>query len=173
MIKHKNQRVGVFVDVQNMYYSAKNLFDAKVDFGAILKDAVSGRMLIRATSYVIKALETAEEIKFYSALDKQGFEVKIKDLQYFQDGTKKGDWDVGITIDAIKMSRQLDVVVFVTGDGDFVPAVEYLQYHGLLVEVMGFGETTNAHLKEIADEYTDLSRSKGQFLIAGGNKAKR
>lgn len=165
MIQHKDQRVGVFVDVQNMYYSAKNLFNSKVNFGSILKDAVLGRKLIRATAYVIKALETEEEEKFYTALDKQGFEVKIKDLQHFQDGTKKGDWDVGITIDAIKMSQQFDVVIFVTGDGDYVPAVEYLQYHGLLVEVMGFGETTNTHLKEVADEYTDLSRNKTKFLI--------
>ena len=129
MIKHKEQRVGVFVDVANMYHSAKNLYSARANFKEILTRAVSGRKLIRAVAYVVKA-QIQEEENFFTALDKQGFEVKSKDLQVFAGGMKKGDWDVGITIDMIKMSPQLDSIVLVTGDGDYIPAVQYLQYHG-------------------------------------------
>ena len=171
MIKHKEQRVGVFVDVQNMYYSAKNLFGSYVNFAKILESAVAGRKLIRAIAYVIKA-QIREEQKFFEALEYQGYEIKIKDLQVFAGGIKKGDWDIGIAIDAIKLSRQLDVVAIVTGDGDFLPLVEYLQYHGLLVESLAFSETASAKLMEKADDFTDLSLNKRRFLINPALKAK-
>ncbi|NQU77441.1 NYN domain-containing protein [Candidatus Falkowbacteria bacterium] len=164
MTKHPEQRVGVFIDVQNLYYSAKNLFHAKVDFGKVLKEAVGPRKLIRAFAYVIQA-QLPEEKKFFTALDSQGFEVKMKDLQVFVTGDKKGDWDVGMTIDAIKVAPQLDVIVLVTGDGDYIPAIEYLQYHGTQMEVIAFGETTSSRLKEIADDFTDLSENREHFLI--------
>lgn len=171
MIKHKEQRVGVFVDVQNMYYSAKNLFGAYVNFAKILESAVAERKLIRAIAYVIKA-QIREEQKFFEALEYQGYEIKMKDLQVFAGGIKKGDWDIGIAIDAIKLSRQLDVVAIVTGDGDFLPLVEYLQYHGLLVESLAFSETASAKLIEKADDFTDLSLNKRRFLINPALKAK-
>lgn len=164
MLKHKDQRVGIFVDVQNMYYSARNLFGARVNFGEILNRAVAGRQLIRATAYVVKS-ETGEEIKFFEALDKQGFELKMKDLQVFAGGAKKGDWDVGLTIDAVSMSSKLDVVILVTGDGDFVPLIKYLQFLGQRVEVIAFGDTTSQRLKEEADEFFDLASEKSKFLI--------
>lgn len=160
MVKHPEQRVAVFVDVGNMYHSAKNLYNAKVNFKEVLKAAVGGRKLVRAIAYVIKS-KSQEEQKFFEALDSQGFEVRMKDLQVFLGGTKKGDWDAGMVVDAIKMSPKLDVIVLVTGDGDFVPLVEYLQYHGHLVEVLGFKETTSARLIEAVDDYTDLSDSIG------------
>ena len=81
------------------------------------------------------------------------------------DGTAKGDWDVGIVIDAIKMSRSLDVVILISGDGDYVPAVEYLQYHGVQVEVAAFGETASLKLKETADDFIDISKNTKKFLI--------
>lgn len=166
MLKHKDQRVGVFVDVQNMYYSARNLYGSRVNFANILQQAVEGRKLIRAVAYVVKA-ESPEEIKFFEALDKQGFEVNMKDLQVFVGGAKKGDWDVGITIDAITMSNKLDVVVLVTGDGDFLPLVQYLQFLGQRVEVIAFAETASARLKEQADDFFDLSGDKARFLLRG------
>ena len=164
MVKHPHQRVGVFVDVQNMYYSAKNLYDRYVNFAQVLKEAVAGRQLIRATAYTISA-QLPDEKHFYDALRLQGFEVKTKELQVFPGGVKKGDWDVGIAVDAIKMSRQLDVIVLVTGDGDFIPLVEYLGYHGLLVEVMAFKKTTSSRLADLADDYIDLSMNTRRFLI--------
>ena len=164
MIKHKEQRVGVFVDVQNMYHSAKNLYKTKVNFKEVLKVAVAGRKLILALAYVIKS-QSSEEQNFFEALDKQGFEIRIKDLQIFAGGAKKGDWDVGIAIDMIKMSENVDVLILVSGDGDFTPVVEYIQNHGRLVEILAFKETTSAKLIERADDFTNLSQNKQKFLL--------
>ena len=164
--KHKEQRVGVFVDVANMYYSAKNLYKgAKVDFGKILKEAVAGRKLIRAFAYVIKAGIEPEQA-FYDALEKQGYEVRTKELQVFPGGAKKGDWDVGICVDMIKMAPMLDTEVLVSGDGDFIDLLEYLHSrHAERVEVVGFGKTTSRKLIEEADEFLNLDEDSERFLI--------
>jgi len=164
MIKHKEQRVGVLVDVSNMYHSAKNLYGHKANFKEILIKAVSGRKLIRATAYVIKT-ENKDEMNFFEALSQQGFEVKMKDLQIFAGGAKKGDWDVGITIDAMKLADKLDVLILVSGDGDYLPAVSYLQNNkGCLVEIMAFRRTCSSRLIEEADDFTDLGSSR-KYLI--------
>lgn len=165
MTSFKEQRVGVLVDIQNLYYSAKVIYKKKVNFGQILKDAVGERKLIRAFAYGIKTMEGLEE-KFFEALGKQGFEVKTKDLQIFPGGAKKGDWDVGITVDAIKMAKNLDVIVLVSGDGDYLPVVEYLQNtFGCRVEVIAFSESASSKLAEKSDKFTDLSKDKKRFLI--------
>jgi len=163
MIKHKEQRVGVLVDVSNMYHSAKNIYNRKVDFKEILTAAVAGRKLIRATAYVIKT-ETEEGMPFFEALSQQGFEVKMKDLQIFNSGAKKADWDVGITMDAIKLADKLDVIILVSGDGDYLPLVSYLQNtKGCLVEVMAFRQTASSKLIEESDDFINLSDNK-KFL---------
>ncbi|HNV12799.1 MAG TPA: NYN domain-containing protein [bacterium] len=165
MVKHKEQRVGVLIDVSNMYHSAKNLFGKKANFQEILKQAVAGRKLIRATAYVIKT-EKEEEFPFFEALSQQGFEVKMKDLQIFAGGAKKANWDIGIAIDAIKLASKLDVIVLVSGDGDFLPLMSYLQNNkGCLVEVMAFGKTTSSKLVEESDDFIDLGKDK-KFLIS-------
>ena len=164
MIKHKEQRLGIFVDVSNMYHSAKNLFNKRVNFKEVLREAVSGRKLIRAAAYVVKT-ETEEETHFFEALSQQGFEVKMKELQIFAGGAKKADWDVGIAVDAIKLADKLDVIVLVTGDGDFLPLVSYLQNtKGCLVEVMAFRQTASSRLVEESDDFTNLSESS-KFLL--------
>lgn len=165
VIKHKDQRVGVFIDVPNLYHSAKNLYRAKVNFKEVLKTAEAGRHLIRAIAYAIRT-ESGEEQAFVEALTKSGIEVKLKDLQVFPGGMKKGDWDVGITVDAIALSNKLDTIVIVTGDGDFVPLVQYLKtVSGCQVEVIGFGRSTSAHLKELADDFIDLGQEPKRYLI--------
>lgn len=165
MIKHKEQRVGVLVDVANMYHSAKNLFGAKVNFQEILKQAVAGRKLIRATAYAIKT-ESEEETPFLDALIQVGYEVKIKDLQVFAGGAKKADWDIGLAIDAIKLADKLDVIVIVSGDGDFLPLLSYLQNNkGCLVEIMSFAKTTSSRLIDEADDFTDLALDPKFLLI--------
>ncbi len=163
VIKHKEQRVGVFIDTQNLYHSARNLYKARVNFGAVLKDAVAGRALVRAVAYVITT-EAGDEKNFFEALTKLGIETKTKDLQVFHSGTKKGDWDVGLAVDAIKMAPRLDTVVLVSGDGDFVPLVEYLQTL-TQVEVISFGKSTSARLREVADDFIDLSENPRKYLI--------
>ena len=170
MIKHKEQRVGVFIDVANMYHSAKNIYHAKVNFKEVLKTAVAGRKLIRAIAYVIRS-ESEEERGFFGALDKQGFEVKQKDLQIYAGGAKKADWDVGIAMDAVKQADRLDSVVIVSGDGDYRPLVIYLQENkGCQVEVIAFGKTTSSKLIEDCDDFTDLSKDTKKYLLSGGNK---
>ena len=168
MIKHKEQRVGVLVDIANMYHSAKNLFGKKVNFQEILKQAVAGRKLIRATAYAIRT-ESEEETPFLDALVQAGYEVKIKDLQIFAGGAKKADWDVGLAIDAVKLADKLDVIIIVSGDGDFLPLLSYLQNNkGCLVEVMSFAKTTSARLIDEADDFVDLAHDP-KFLIANYN----
>ncbi len=164
-MKISEQRIGVLVDVANMYYSAKNIHGSRVNFGKILEDAVGERQLVRALAYVIKA-DSPDEQKFFDALDKQGFELKMKDLQVFAGGAKKGDWDVGITVDAIKLADRLDTIVLVAGDGDYIPLVRYLQEaKGCRVEVMAFQESTSLKLREVSDNFIDLSGDKKKYLL--------
>ena len=161
--RHKNQRIGVFVDVQNMYYSAKNLHKAKANFRTILKDAVVDRNIIRAIAYVIKA-DVKDENTFYDALEEMGFEVKAKDLQVFYGGAKKGDWDVGIAMDVMRLAPKLDTVVLVSGDGDFSDLLEHAKSLGCRTEVLAFGKTTSHKLIEVADLFIDLDKNKEYLL---------
>ena len=163
-IKNKEQRVTVFIDVQNLYHSAKNLFQARVNFGEILKSGVAGRKLIRAFAYVVRT-KTGEEKPFFDALINLGIETRVKDLQEYFGGLKKADWDVGIAVVAIKTADSVDVVVLVSGDGDYVPLVDYLQNHGKRVEVMAFGKSTSSKLREAADEFIDLSEPQDKYLL--------
>lgn len=172
MIKHPEQRVAVFIDTQNMYYSAKNLFEARVNFKNILEDAVAGRKLIRAIAYVVRT-KTGEEKPFFEALYKLGIETKEKDLQTYLGGVKKADWDVGLAVDAIKLADKADAIVLISGDGDFLPLLEYLKItKGCLVEIMSFRETTSNKLFEITDDYIDLSADKRRYLLKGGKRGR-
>ncbi len=170
MIKHKDQRIGIFVDVQNMYHSAKHLYKSNVNFQEVLKTAVASRKLIRAVAYGI-ITTGGDEKRFLERLAKQGFEVKTKELQIFPGGAKKGDWDIGLAVDAIKMADKLDVVILVTGDGDFIPLIRYLQENkGCLVELISFAKSTSGKLIENADDYTDLSKNTGKYLLKTGRR---
>jgi len=163
--KQKSQRVGVLIDVQNLYHSAKNLYNnARVNFGEVLKKSVSGRKLIRAFAYVVKT-KTGEEKAFFEALTKLGFETRVRDLKEFYGGAKKADWDVGIVVDAIRTSPNLDTIILVSGDGDFVPLVDYLKSRGKRVEIMAFGKTTAAELREVADEFINLDKNLKKYLL--------
>lgn len=165
IIKHPEQRVGVFIDTQNLYHSAKNLYHARVNFGNLLKDSVAGRRLIRARAYVVTT-ESGEEQGFFEALGKIGIETRTKDLQIFFGGAKKADWDVGMAVDAITMAPKLDTVILFTGDGDFIPLVEYLRTHGgCQVEVVSFGRSTSGKLKEATDHFLDLDADPRRYLM--------
>jgi uncharacterized LabA/DUF88 family protein len=168
VIKHPAQRVGVFIDTQNLYHSAKHLYKTRVNFANVLAEAVGGRTLVRAIAYVIST-EGGEESGFFDALTKIGIETKVKGLQVFSDGAKKADWDVGIAVDAIKLAPKLDTVILATGDGDFVPLIEYLDMHGVQVEVISFGKSSSAKLKEAAHAFTDMCDDPKRYLI--GNRS--
>lgn len=172
IVKHPEQRVGIFIDTQNLYHSAKNIHKSKVNFEAVVKDALANRKLVRAISYVVTT-ESGEEQPFFEALKKIGIETKTKDLQIFFGGAKKADWDVGMAIDAIKMAPKLDVIVLATGDGDFIPLVEYVRAQGCQVEVIAFGRSASSKLIETADEFTDMDEDPRRYLIGARLASRR
>ena len=161
---HDAQRVGVFVDVQNMYYSAKNIHSGRVDFQKLLDSAVMNRKLIRALAYVVKA-DTPDEENFFDALRRIGYEVKMKDLKEFYGGKKKADWDVGMSVDMIQQAKKLDTVVLVTGDGDFAVLVSHLKSMGCRVEVMSFQKSSAKELRDVADNFIDMDENANRFLV--------
>lgn len=169
IVKHTSQRVAVLIDTQNLYHSAKHLFGRRVNFGNVVTDAVAGRDLVRAIAYVITS-EAGDEKNFFEALVKMGIETKTKDLQVFQDGAKKGDWDVGLAVDAISLSTKVDTIILVTGDGDFVPLVQYLKTHGVQVEVVSFTRSTSKLLADATDETFDLGANPSRYLIGTQNR---
>lgn len=163
-MRHTNQRVGVFVDVQNMYYSARALYEQRVDFGQILQEAVGDRQLIRAFAYVIQA-DNEDEGTFFDALQERGYELRMKELLNFHGGNSKGDWDVGLAMDVVRMVDKLDVVVLVSGDGDFKDLLQYVKGHGARAEVMAFGSSASSQLVAEADAVYDLAQDPKRFLI--------
>lgn len=164
MIQRPSQRVAVFIDTQNMYHSAKHLYGSRVNFPALVEAAVGNRELVRAIAYVAKS-KTGEETAFFEALTSNGIELKVKDVQEFASGEKKADWDVGMAVDAMAISSRVDVVVIVTGDGDFIPLVQYLKANGIVCEAVAFGSSTNNQLREVVDHFLDLSENPTQFLL--------
>lgn len=168
--KYADQRIGIFIDIQNLYHSSKNLFNARVNYKELIASLVGNRKLIRAMAYVVQTegvagmtdhvvaaengKQTKSESTFFDALKQAGIELRMKDIQVYPGGMKKADWDVGMAIDAVRMADFLDVIVLVTGDGDFVPLVQYLKWgKGREVEVAGFSRTTNTKLRDEADSF--------------------
>lgn len=158
----------MFIDAQNLYHSARNLYGAKVNFGAVLKEALAGRHLIRAIAYVITT-EGEEEKGFFEALNSLGIETRTKDLQVFFGGAKKADWDVGLAIDAVRLSSKVDAIILASGDGDFVPLVEYLKFNGTQVEVITFGRSASGKLREAADDFIDMCEDQHKYLLGARN----
>ena len=171
-IKHKAQRVAVFIDVQNMYHSARNLYDRRVNFREILKTSVAGRQLIRAFAYVVRT-ESGEEKPFFEALERLGIETREKDLKIYYGGMKKADWDVGMAVDAIRLSNSVEVIVIVSGDGDFIPLVEYLKNQGKQTEVIAFGKSASSKLQDTADDFVDLSENPDLYLLKNVSKTNK
>ena len=159
-----SQRVGIFVDTQNLYHSAKSNYNSHVNYRGLVNAALNGRRLVRAFAYVIKS-EHTEEVKFFDALNDMGIETRIKDIQVFYSGEKKADWDVGIAIDIVRLSEKLDVVVLVSGDGDFTEVLKYVRSRGIKAEVMAFKKTTSMNLVDESDVFTDLGADPAKFLI--------
>ncbi len=165
VIKHSDQRVAVFIDTQNLYHSAKNLYNAKVNFGAIMDTVVGKRKLIRALAYVITT-EAGDETQFFDALTKLGIETKTKDLQIFYGGSKKADWDVGLAVDAIRLAPKVDTIVLATGDGDFVPLINFLKEHfGVQVEVISFGRSSSTKLREACEDFIDMCDHPEKYIL--------
>jgi uncharacterized LabA/DUF88 family protein len=201
---YSNQRVGIFVDVSNLYHSAKNLYQGRVNYAELIKHLVGGRQLIRALAYVVRSEgvepqqarghharmaekdqaaavslapgsaigngngngngnggdmngSASSEASFFEALEKAGLELRMKDLQIYAGGMKKGDWDVGLTVDVIRMMQFLDVIILVTGDGDYIPLINYVKWGGgRVVEVAAFRRSASSKIVEAADEFINI-----------------
>lgn len=150
-------RVGIFVDVQNIFYAAKS-FNARLDFEKLLELSVGKRRLIRAIAYVVQSPDV-DQSNFISMLQQKSYEVKRKDLRLRSDGSAKGDWDMGMAIDIMRFVDKLDVVVLVSGDGDFVPLVELVKTLGPRVEVISFTYNTARDLINSADEHIPIEEA--------------
>ncbi|WP_254763127.1 NYN domain-containing protein [Natrinema marinum] len=161
---HPGQRVAVLVDAQNLYHTAQSIYSRNIDYSALLEKAVQDRQLTRAIAYVIRA-DSPEEESFFEALIDIGFEPKIKDIKTFADGTKKADWDVGMSLDAVTLANHVDTIVLCTGDGDFSRLCSHLRHEGVRVEVMAFESSTAEELIAEADSFLDLGDRHETFLL--------
>ena len=145
------------------------MFQKRVNFKELVSSALGERQLVRAFAYVVRT-KTGEEKSFFEAPDKIGHRHKSQRFAGILWRDEKADWDVGIAVDAIKTAEIVDVIVIASGDGDYAPLVEYLKNQGRRVEVMAFGRSASAKLKEIADEFVDLEENTKRYLIRGGAK---
>jgi len=169
----KFQRTLILLDVQNLYHSAKNIYKARVNFKELVKRLNNNRNLIRAFAYVVKC-DTILEKGFFDALIKSGIELRIKDLLIYPDGTKKADWDVGLAIDAVRLSSLVDVVILVSGDADFLPLVSYLKWgKGVQVEIAAFSKTCSSVLRKEADYFIPIEEIPKVFFKAQSRKTTR
>ncbi len=157
------KKVALFVDVQNIYYTVKEGHRAHFDYRIFWAEATSGREVVKAIGYAIDRGDP-KQIGFQEILKGIGFEIKLKPFIRRRDGSTKGDWDVGITIDLLEYAPEVDVVVLASGDGDFDLAVKKIrQKHKVSVEVYGVPKLTAASLIDAADRYIPI---EGKFLLS-------
>ena len=151
-------RVAVFVDVQNVYYTVKQIYGCHFDYRAFWDQVTTGREVVRAFAYAIDRKDQ-KQIRFQQILESIGFEVKLKPFIQRSDGSAKGDWDVGITLDMIELANEVDVAVLASGDGDFDLAVRKLRdAHGVEVEVYGVRKLTAASLIQAATRFVPIEQ---------------
>jgi len=161
---YRHQRVALFLDIQNLYYSARDSFNRKVNFEKVLDKVLNDRILIRAIAYLVK-LQGVDQKGFMNTLKHIGYQVRVKEPKIFkrldEDGnlwtTVKADWDMGIAMDAISLAEKIDVAILASGDGDFADLVRYLHTKGVKVEIAAFKQTVAKELIEVADSFIDLT----------------
>ena len=183
--REPTERVAVFVDGANLYHSIKNYYKGVLDYGRLLSAAVGGRKLLRATFYIVEKQETDETQGTPSArsfvynLNKFGYKVRSKPLVVHETLTAegersvshKGDWDIGLVVDMMRLANHADAYVLVSGDGDYVEAVEYLQSEkGIRVEVISAAQCTSQALLDVCDLHTDLADIPDLFRRPGPQK---
>jgi uncharacterized LabA/DUF88 family protein len=182
--RDERERVAVFVDGANLYHSIKNYYKGVLDYGRLLAAAVGERKLLRATFYIVEKQETEEgsasSRSFVYNLNKFGYKVRSKPLVVHEtlspEGERtvshKGDWDIGVVVDMMRLADHADTYVLVSGDGDYVEAVEYLQSEkGIRVEVMSAAQCTSQALLDVCDLHTDLADVPNLFRRPGPPKA--
>ncbi len=151
------KNVAVFVDVANIFYAAKAA-GVDIDYVLLLKAATAGRDLVRAYAYTGLDPDNENQRNFHAFLARNGFKVVSKDIRKYGDGKVKANLDIELVVDMMKTSRNLDVAVVVSGDGDFAPAIRAVQEMGVRVEVISFRGNTSSDLMEVADKFTDITQ---------------
>ncbi|HKM37087.1 MAG TPA: NYN domain-containing protein [Thiopseudomonas sp.] len=151
--------VVILVDVQNIYYTVRQGFATGFDYNAFWAEATAGRKVVKAIAYATERGDEKQR-QFQNILRAIGFEVKLKPYVQRSDGSRKGDWDVGIAVDAMEFSHLADVVVMATGDGDFDVLVERIRsLHKVDVEVFGVEEFTAFSLIRAASKFRPINGS--------------
>jgi uncharacterized LabA/DUF88 family protein len=148
--------VAVFVDVQNVYYTTRQQFSRHFDYNTFWAEATRGRKVVAAIAFAIDRGDEKQK-QFQAILRAIGFEVKLRPFIQRSDGSAKGDWDVGIALDVLEYAPQADVVVLVSGDGDFDVLVDKIRdRHRVYVEVYGVAALTAGSLMRAADRFVPI-----------------
>lgn len=163
------QRVGLFVDTQNLFHAARDGHGRNVDYARLLAHAARGRRLAHATAYVVEREGERAAYGFVTKLSVLGYRVRRRTLRIHRTGTDgrtilEGDWDMGISADMVRAWDALDVIVLASGDGDFVPMLALAQDRGVRVEVLAFRATSGQSLIDLADRFDDLAEMDGIFV---------
>jgi len=154
----RKENIAIFVDSQNLYYSARMGYAAKVNYEKLLKLITGNRNLIKAYAYIVQPPE-GDVKPFANSLERIGYIVKIKDVRTRADGSAKANWDMGIALDILGMLDRVDTIVLASGDGDFAPLVEFIKGKNKRVEIFSFPENTAYDLKEKADRFEPLGEN--------------
>lgn len=153
------EKVAIFVDVQNVYYTCKQSFGKNFNYNKFWSLVTKERCVVNAYAYATDRDDRGQR-EFQNILRAIGFEVKLKPFIQRRDGSAKGDWDVGITIDIMECSRNVDVVVLVSGDGDFDLLVDKVKTNSdTRVEVYGVEKLTANSLMSAATEYIPITEA--------------
>lgn len=160
------EKVSVFVDVQNIYYTVKQIYNCHFDYDIFMTEITRGRQLVKAIAYAIDKGDE-KQIKFQKRIENMGFEIKLKPYIKRSDGSRKGDWDVGITIDILDYAKHSDIIVLASGDGDFDLLIEKIKKEYIVkVEVYGVQELTATSLIENATRFVPI---QGNLLLQKDN----
>ena len=154
------KKVSLFVDVQNIYYTSRSVYQRSFDYNQFWAEATAGREVVNAFAYAVDRGDEKQK-QFQNILRAIGFEVKLKPYIQRADGSAKGDWDVGITVDMMESANEADILVLASGDGDFDILVNKLcQDYGKQVEVYGVTALTAASLIKAASQFYPIDRSR-------------
>jgi uncharacterized LabA/DUF88 family protein len=162
------ETVAVFVDVQNIYYTTRQCFSRHFDYNNFWAEVTRGRKVVKAIAFATDR-DDEKQRQFQNILRGIGFEVKLRPFIRRSDGSAKGDWDVGITLDVLEYAPQADVVVLASGDGDFDLLVQKIRdRHRLWVDVYGVAALSAASLIQAASRFVPI---KDHLLLGAGSPA--
>jgi uncharacterized LabA/DUF88 family protein len=154
----KKETIALFVDSQNLYYSARMGYAAKVNYEKLLRLITGTRNLIKAYAYIVQPPE-GDVKPFATSLERIGYIVKTKDVRTRANGSAKANWDMGIALDILGILDRVDTIVLASGDGDFVPLIDFIKGKNKRVEIFAFPDNTAYDLKEKADRFAPLGEN--------------